>query len=559
MTNEASFLGLHTDESLALFWRGLFDIHVDALAVLSADYRIVRANHALAAAMGCRPEQLVGRYCYEVFHGGTCPIETCPHTRLLSDGCAHAGEHFVAALGGMHWISVTPVFDTEGALVGSLHIARDVSRYKRLEDDLREARDAIAARADAQALELKQHVRFEQLLVSFALESGRARSEPDLRRLVLDGVTEIATAGGYERCVFWRVQGGVARVVASFEEQASQPPPLGPLPSAEEVAGWLSRTERMGFVDRVGNCERCVAMLPPLQSPGGQAFVLQVEYLPTAERSIRVPVTPERLRLFCDVFGTAMWRHASRMEMQSMRDEMDRLDRVSRMGQLTAMLTHEVNQPLAATLCNAQAAVKLLALSPPDVEEARSALDDIIDNARRAGSVIQRTRMLFKGERAPLRRVAIPALVERAISLLHNEFVLVEVAVDASAPSSLPPVWGDEVQLQQVLTNLLTNAIDAVRSKPREERSISVRALASESSESVVLIVQDSGVGIAVGQEERIFQPFHTTKAEGMGMGLAICKQVVESFGGTIAAERLPGGGTLFRVTMQAGAMAPKV
>jgi len=310
-------------------------------------------------------------------------------------------------------------------------------------------------------------------------------------------------------------------------------------------------------VDHAGACERCVAVVPALQ-PVTVNFVLEVESLPNASRTIHMPMTPERLRLFCDIFGTALWRHASRVEMQSMRDEMQRLDRISRMGQLTAMLAHEVNQPLAATLCNAQAAVKLLTLTPPDVNEARSALEDIVENARRAGAIIQRTRMLFKGEGQPLRKVVLPTLVMRTLALLHNAFALAEVTVDSVVDEALPHVWGDDIQLQQVLMNLLTNAIDAVRPKPKNERLVSIRAEAAEQGEWVVVVVQDSGVGIPQGLEDRIFVPFHTTKPDGLGMGLAICKQIVESFGGSIVAERVPEGGTRFRLSLRTGSNAMK-
>lgn len=558
MVSEASILGLLSAEAREQFWRGLFDIHLDPLAFVDVHYRIVCANRALAVAMGCRPEELAGRFCYEVFHNYSSPAEECPHARLLCDGCAHAGELFISALGGVHWISVTPVFDTEGALVGSLHIARNVSRYKSLEAELREARDAMASRADAQARELKQHVRFEQLLVSFAQESARACSESDLRRLILAGVSEISKAGGYARCVFWQVGGGVASIVANYEERSDGSfGALGDVPSEEEIVGWLARGEQEGFVDHVGGCDRCVAIVPAIQ-PGTMAFVLEVEYRQAPVRAAHMSMTPERLRLFCGAFGTALWRHASRMEMQSMRDDMQRLDRISRMGQLTAMLAHEVNQPLAATLCNAQAAVKLLALTPPDVDEARSALADIVENARSAGAVIQRTRKLFKGEYQPLRKVDLLPLVERTLALLHNEVALVDAVVDSVLDAALPHVWGDDVQLQQVLVNLLVNALDAVRTKPKEERLITIRAGTFDSGNRVVLTVQDSGVGILQGQEELIFVSFHTTKPDGMGMGLAICKQIVESFGGSIIAERVPEGGTRFLVSLQSCSVAPK-
>jgi C4-dicarboxylate-specific signal transduction histidine kinase len=261
-------------------------------------------------------------------------------------------------------------------------------------------------------------------------------------------------------------------------------------------------------------------------------------------------MTPERLRLFCQVFGNALWRHVNMVEMQQMQDELTRLDRVSRLAQLTAMLAHELNQPLAAMLCNAQAAVRLLEQTPPDVDETRLALDDIVDNARRAGAVVQRTRALFKGARQSARPVSMHALVDSVCTLLHNEIVLADISVCQSVEAALPQVLGDEVQLQQVLRNLLANAIDAVRGKPKDERRIAVSAEVDASAKLFLLRVQDSGVGFPPGQEEELFKPFHTTKEDGMGMGLAICRQIVESFGGTIQAERVPAGGTLFRVAL---------
>ena len=549
MDEETSILGLGSAAAREAFWRGLFDIHLDPLAFLDAQYRIVRVNHALADALGCRAHDLVGRHCYEVFHGDMCPPECCPHTRLLSDGCAHAEELNIVALGGIHWVSVTPVFDTEGSLVGALHIARNVSRYKALEAELRVARDAMAARAEARASELKQHVRFEQLLVSLALDCGDAKSELDLRHLIQRGVAEIATAGGYDRCVFWQISDGDARVLARYERQGASLEPLADATTREQDSWLFSSWERSGFSDRLsGGCARCVAGLHVLQ-PGGLSFALLVDFRPEEQQN-SMPTDPERLRLFCQVFSNALWRLANLMEMQRMRDELTHLDRMSRMGQLTAMLAHEINQPLAATLCNAQAAVRMLAQTPPDVCEVRSALDDIVDNARRAGEVIQRTRALFKGNRLPVCKVDICTLAERVLTLLHDKIACEEVEVKLQLNTASPPVLGDEVQLQQVMLNLLGNAIDAVLAKPKGSRAITVSADEDAAAGMLLLSIADSGFGIPPGQEELIFKPFHTTKPDGMGMGLAICRQIVESFGGSIRATRDPSGGTVFRVNL---------
>lgn len=549
MSEESSLLGLGSAEAAEAFWRGLFDIHLDPLAFLDVNYRIVRANHAMAEALGCRAKDLVGRRCYEVFHSDTCPVGSCPHSRLLMDGCAHAEEIDIPSLGGIHWISVTPVFDTEGGLFGSLHIARNVSRYKILEAELRVARDSMAARAEDRARELKRHMSFEHLLVSLALDCGYAKSDIDLRRLMQDGVVDIAATGGYDCCVFWQMTAQTAQVVARYERADRARIPLEDVTTPELTAWLFPAEESVGFSESLaGGGERCVAFLQASQSER-VSFALQVEYRPE-EQPESLLITPERLRLFCQVFGNALWRHASQCEMQRLRDEMTHLDRLARLSQLTAMLAHELNQPLAATLCNAQAAVRLLAQTPPDVGEVRSALSDIVENARHAGSVVQRTRALFKGGRQPVKKVELHTLVERVFTLLNNEIALAGVVVERRVSESLSPVLGDEVQLQQVLLNLLGNAIDAVREKPKDERNITVSAEADLAAGLILLSVQDSGVGLAAGQEEVVFAPFHTTKQEGMGMGLAICRQILESFGGTIRAERVPAGGTVFRVEL---------
>jgi len=543
-------LELESAEAWAAFWRGIFDIHLDPLALLDMRYRIVRVNHALADALGRRAEDLIGKRCFEVFHGMSCPIANCPHARLLEDGCAHAEEFAIESLGGIYWISVTPVFNTEGELIGSLHIARNVSHYKALESELRFARDAVMARSEERAREIKQHVRFGQLLVSLALDIGRAKSEEGILSLIQQGVTEIAASGGYDRCVFWILDGKVARAVARGEKKGA---PSDPHPEDVTDSVWLlEASARLGVLSQLpdGRTRFVVALMSPQNERCGAA--IQVEFSPTAGRPVeRMEAPPQRLRLFCQVFANALWRHADLEELHSLRSELTHLDRVARLGQLTAMLAHELNQPLAATLCNAQAAVRLLGRTPPDLKEIGLALDDIVDNARRAGDVVKRTRELFKSERtAVVQKVNLCVLVERVLSLLHNEIAISEISLTRSFDPSMPLVLGDEVQLQQVVVNLMTNALDAVRGKPRNERKILIGIQPDFSSRMGVLSVRDTGDGFVPGQETLIFKPFHTTKAEGMGMGLAICKQIVERLGGAIGAERLVKGETEFRVSL---------
>lgn len=534
-----------------IFWRGLFDIHLDPLAFIGADYRIIRANLALASALGCTAEELEGRFCYEVLHAHACPVEDCPHTRLLADGCAHACELQLDRLGGCFWVSVTPVFDDSGLLVGCLHIARNVTAYKTLESELRAARNEVEARAEARASELKENLQFEQLLVSLALNLGRSLSDAELIELIRSGVSDIGATGGFGRCAFWALKGDCAQVMARYEEPSHLLPPQA-CEAVRETDGWLFEAlNGSGMSESADDdVERCVVSMFPLWA-GDTAYALVAERR-RSHASTRMALSVERLRLLCHVMGDALRRQAGVLEAQRLREELARLDQVARLGQLSAALAHELNQPLAATLCNAQAAARLLSQTPPDVDEVRSALEDIVSSARRAGDVMRQTRALFKGGAQVTQPVDPQALVTGVLKLLRDDIALAGADVVSRAGPQVHAVLGDIVQLQQVLINLIRNALDAVRSMPAGQRVITV-SVEENASSSVVLSVKDTGKGIAAGEEESIFIPFRTDKPEGLGMGLPICQQIVKRHGGTIRARRVPEGGTCLVVALPAG------
>lgn len=537
-----------TPQADEIFWRGLFDIHLDPLAFIDADYRIIRANLALADALGCRTEDLVGRLCYEALNGERC--EACPYGHLLRDGCAHASELGLKRLGGCFWVSVTPVFDDSGLLLGCLHIARNVTAYKTLEADLRAARDEVEARADARARELKEHLQFEKLLVSLALGLSRSVSDVELKAPIQATVTEIGLTGGFGCCGFWKVTGDRACAVARYDDDAHN---LAPIPEAvtRETEGCLfAAVACAGVVETTdGDVERCAVGLPPLWE-GDTAYAL-LAVRRTSHPSTRLPLSGERLRLLCQVMGDALRRQAGAFEAQRLREELSRFDQMARLAQLSAALAHELNQPLAATLCNAQAAARLLEESPPDVSEVRSALDDIMASARRAGDVMRQTRALFKGGQQSRQPLNALTFIDAVLKLLRDEIALAGADVVRRCDGEPPTILGDTVQLQQVLINLIKNALDAVRPMPEGSRRITV-AVDTAANGDAELSVSDTGSGLPAGSEEAIFTPFQSGKAEGMGMGLSICRQIVTRHGGAIRAERGPSGGARFVVSLPA-------
>ncbi|XYI03012.1 ATP-binding protein [Sorangium sp. So ce1128] len=240
---------------------------------------------------------------------------------------------------------------------------------------------------------------------------------------------------------------------------------------------------------------------------------------------------------------------AAELRVQKAQDELAHLNRVSAMSELAASLAHELSQPLAAMLSNAQAAERLLAHAPPDVAEARAALADIMADDRRAGQVIQRMRaMLRKGELSAA-ALDLDELIREVVRLMASAALLAGTTVRIELAPGLPRVRGDGIQLQQVLLNLLVNALDAVARRPPEARLVVVRTRRADGGR-VELSVADSGEGIPPADLERVFEPFFTSKSQGLGVGLAISRSIVEAHGGRLWAECGPGEGATFRCAL---------
>jgi signal transduction histidine kinase len=240
-------------------------------------------------------------------------------------------------------------------------------------------------------------------------------------------------------------------------------------------------------------------------------------------------------------------RRQAQATIQRHMSQLAHLDRVGAMGQLTSSIAHELNQPLTAILTNAQAALRLLADGPADLAEIGACLADIISDDQRASEVIRRMRQLLRKSGFNRLPLAVNDLITSTIALVANDALLHAVTIEFRPASELPVVYGDGVQIQQVLLNLLSNAIAASAAGTEAVRRIRVHTAAAAATD-VEVAVHDSGDGIAKADLERLFEPFFTTKPDGLGMGLAISRMIVEAHGGRLLAENDPSGGAIFRV-----------
>ena len=242
-------------------------------------------------------------------------------------------------------------------------------------------------------------------------------------------------------------------------------------------------------------------------------------------------------------------RKQTEAEAQQLRQELAHASRVTTLGQLASSLAHELNQPLAAILSNAQAALRFLNANPTEVGEVRDILKDIASDDRRASQIISRMRAMLKKGETQMESRDLNADAHQALLLLRGDLVARNVSVDTQLSPDLPPVRIDQVQFQQVLLNLVINGCDAMQANVPDERRLVIET-ARDGSGIIRVSVTDRGAGIAPEMLERIFEPFYTTKAQGMGLGLPICRTIIEAHGGRLWAENNAERGATFRFTL---------
>ena len=296
----------------------------------------------------------------------------------------------------------------------------------------------------------------------------------------------------------------------------------------------------------------------------GRGFTMEARFLRARDGAYRwhlnraVPIRDAEANILRFV-GTSTdvhdWRQAQEA-LRSTQTEFAHMTRVMTMGELTASIAHEVNQPLGAIVTSAAAAARWLAIKPPQMDKARRALERIANDGKRAAEVIRRIRALMKRQAPRKEWLEINETILEVIALAQYQLRRSDILVETRLGHDLPLVRCDKVQLQQVLLNLIINAIEAmnaIKERPRELAIVST----SDGPDAVSVEVRDSGTGLDPQHAPHLFEPFYTTKAEGLGIGLSISRSIVEAHGGRLSAAANAPHGTVFRVSLPVNEPAP--
>jgi C4-dicarboxylate-specific signal transduction histidine kinase len=243
-------------------------------------------------------------------------------------------------------------------------------------------------------------------------------------------------------------------------------------------------------------------------------------------------------------------RKRAEAEAREMQMELAHANRMATTGQLTASIAHEINQPIGATLTNAQAGLRWLRAEPPDLPAVGRALDRIVRDSNRAGSIIHRIRALIKKAPPRMEGLAINDAILEIIALTRGEVAKQGITLRAQLAEGLPDIEGDRVQLQQVVLNLILNATEAMGQTSDGTRDLFISS--TPDGDGVQVTVRDSGPGFAPGSLEHVFDPFYTTKSTGLGMGLSICRSIINAHGGRLWAEANQPQGAIFRFAVPA-------
>jgi signal transduction histidine kinase len=422
----------------------------------------------------------------------------------------------------------------------------------------RESQVARQARSAEEALELLASV------------SRAANTAIDLRALALDCLIQSGKAAGCQFGQLWYPEPGtdVIKCLANsyfgypqFAESHSSRAKLELKKGDQSIPGWVWRHRAPLWIEDLASRDNLIGVAAARAAGFKSSLALPItidEDVSVIFEMYSTRVLPFNQTVMAAVeklgrlLGDILVRRRSELALRAAHSELARVSQFSAMGAMTASIGHEIQQPLAAMIAGAKAGLRWLAKSPPDLDEVSQVLEGIVRDGHRTREILDAIRAVFKKDKQEIGPVDVNDLIAEVLELAQGELQKQRVSVHSEFADQLPQVLGNRIQLQQVILNLTVNAIDAMTTTTERERLLRVKS-EIRPQEGVLITVEDSGAGIDPEDVERIFDALFTTKSNGMGMGLSICRSIVEAHHGRLWVSAGVHHGSAFHVALPTG------
>jgi len=525
------------------------------VAITDAQGCITFVNDKCCALAGYSREELLGQN-HRIMGSGHHPTEFFREMwRTILRGVVWHGDIKNRAKDGSdHWLGTTivPFLDDAGRPRQFVAISADITEQKRVEARLAE----------------KQ--RLQQLLADLSARFVALPSE-EIDSAIEDTLRLIAETLSLDRCTLWQLKAGERDLVCTHCWQRPEWPVMPPHLPMDGSIEWSVAKVMKGEIllfqsidDLPPEASRDAALFRsyglkskitiPLLARGRVFGALAFSTL-AGERAWAEDEVTE-LKLVTQIISNVVGRQRAELREDQLREELSHAQRVATLGELASALAHELNQPLAAILSNAQAARRFIADREFEQDELAAILDDIARDDKRAGAVIHNLRAMICKRTATREICCLHELVHEVVDLMRSAMLEAGIELRVQLAPALLPVEAARVELQQVLLNLLLNATHAMEQTPAALRFIEVAT--QEQGVAVVLSIRDRGHGISPERLDTIFDPFYSTKSSGLGVGLSICRRIIENHGGHIEARNCEDGGALFRFSIPTASPGPR-
>jgi len=521
-------------------WEQTFDAIPDLIAIVDPEFHIQRVNRAMAERLGVPPERCIGDKCHQHFHDSDNPPADCPHLRVSQEGKGCEAELHIDRLGGDFLVSASPLLDKDGNTTGSVHVAREITEQKLAQRQLQ------AAHQEVQRLNAELEERVQDRTAELEATNERLRDEIIDRQQIEQALRD------YERIVE-AVPVGIHVVDRDLV-----------------VRSWNRYLEDFSSIAReqvIG--KRLFDVFPPPEAirqkyervlSTGESFVddefesvLTQDKAHAASIFVNMKIFPFRtnneISGVCTMITDVTEKKTAARKTQQLQAELTHVSRLTTLGEMATGLAHELNQPLASLSLFAQSCIELTQRDGCACKKLQEPLDSISAQAMRASEIIRRLRK-FVGQRARKRStVDLNKLVRDVAELVSHEARMQSIELQLDLPERAPLVVVDSIQIQQVLLNLLRNAMQAIDEGKNERREISIQVHPCDAGE-VLVRVCDSGPGLTSEISDKLFEPFVSTKPNGMGLGLSISRTIIEDHCGKIWAEMHTDSGARFLFTI---------